>query len=179
MLTERERTRRLGLWGERKAFALLQRAGFLHIRDMNEEIFNFPFADIYAERDREKFLIGVKTRNMYQVSGPLNPSFNVRKKGFDVDAIAAKYEATLAWVAVQVIPELGTYWAHFGTVDKIQEQGERFSIPMTKPHLGRYECLAREETDETLDPRFSNGGYPSFLSIARPKDSLCPVWGNT
>lgn len=165
MLADRERTRRLGIWGERKALSLLQQAGFDHVRDMNEEIFNFPFADIYAERAGARYLIGVKTRNMYQASGPLNPSFNVRKKGFNVGEIVTRYEATLAWVAIQVIPELGTYWAHFGTVDQIQEHGERFSIPMREQFLSRYECLACREIDESLVPRLSNGGYPNFVAI--------------
>jgi hypothetical protein len=166
MMTDRERTRRLGVWGERKALSLLQGAGFSNARDMNEEIFNFPFADIYAERNGTQYLIGVKTRNKYQASGPLNPCFNVRKKGFDVNGIAAQYGATLAWVAVQAIPELSTCWAYFGTVDQIQECGERFSIPMTDAAVSRYECLASDEVDESLDPRLTNGGFPMFLRTA-------------
>jgi hypothetical protein len=133
---------------------------------MNEEIFNFPFADIYAERGGVRYLIGVKTRNKHQASGLLNPCFNVRKKGFDVGGIAAQYGATLAWVAIQAVPELSTCCAYFGTVDQIQERGERFSIPMTDAAVSRYQCLASDEVDESLDPRLTNGGFSMFRSIA-------------
>src|SRR5262249_41315100 len=106
MLTERERTNALGLWGEAKALFLLQRAGFSNVRDVNAESHNHPFGDIYAERHGLPYMVGVKTRNKYQVSGLLNPTYNVRKKGADVLGIARRYgRAQLAWVAIQVIPE--------------------------------------------------------------------------
>ena len=63
MLADRERTRILGSWGESKAVALLKGAGFENVRDINAETFNHPFGDVYAERDGERYLIGVKTRN--------------------------------------------------------------------------------------------------------------------
>jgi hypothetical protein len=72
MLTDRERTKALGNWGEAKALALLQRAGFSKVRDMNAESMNHPFGDIHAERLGVRYMIGVKTRNKYQVSGLLN-----------------------------------------------------------------------------------------------------------
>jgi hypothetical protein len=42
------------------------RAGFSHVRDVNAETHNHPFGDIYAEREGQPYLIGVKTRNMKQ-----------------------------------------------------------------------------------------------------------------
>ncbi|BCH27961.1 hypothetical protein [Mesorhizobium sp. L-8-3] len=159
MLTERERTKLLGIWGEHKALALLARAGFSTVRDVNAETFNHPFGDIYAERAGERYLIGVKTRNKYQVNGSLNPTYNVRKKGADVLAIARPYKAQLAWVTVQVIPERQVFWSYFGTIALIEDRGERFSIPMQVSAIRRYECLAYEETDTTLRLEFSNGGY--------------------
>ena len=84
--------------------------------DLNRETHNHPFGDIFAT-DGARFLIGVKTRNMYQVSGLLNPTYNVRKKGFDVWTIGNRYNAHLAWVAIQVIPERQTFNAYFGTIE--------------------------------------------------------------
>jgi hypothetical protein len=159
MLTERERRIALGLWGESKALALLMRAGFSNVRDMNAESFNHPFGDIYAERDGEPHLIGVKTRNKYQVSGLLNSTYNIRKKGADVRVIARRHNAQLAWVAIQVIPERRVLWSYFGTTALIEDCGERFSIPMSAPKTSRYECLADEETDAAIQPEWSNGGY--------------------
>jgi len=52
-------------------------------------------------------MIGVKTRNKYTARGALNPTYNIRKKGANVAAIAEQHDAQLAWVAIQVIPERG------------------------------------------------------------------------
>jgi hypothetical protein len=157
-----QRLRALGDWGERKTRVdLLKRAGFQHVRDMNAESSNHPFGDICAERDAVRYLIGVKTRNKFQVSGLLNPTYNVRKRGVDVEAIARQHDAILAWVAISVIPEEQSFTAYFGTIDEIQERGERFSIPMRPEETARYECLSRplKEFDSSIRPEWSNGGY--------------------
>jgi hypothetical protein len=129
---------------------------------MNAESFNHPFSDIYAERDGARYLIGVKTRNKYQVSGLINPTYNVRKRGADVKVIAQQHSATLAWVAIAVVPEEQRFGAYFGTLAQIEDAGERFSIPMRPEQSKRYECLSRpvEEVDESIRAEWSNGGYP-------------------
>ena len=171
MLTDNERRKALGDWGEQKALELLNRggSGFSKIRDINAESANHPFGDIYAERGKVRFVIGVKARNRYQASGPLNPTYNVRKKGYDIDAIARRYDAVLAWIAIQTIPELQTFNAYFGTINQIQEAKERFSIPMRPRETSRYERLGAEnEFAPTLSAEWSNGGYP----LARAKGLL-------
>jgi hypothetical protein len=157
-----QRKRVLGDWGEIKAVGLLKRAGFRNVRDMNAESFNHPFGDIYAEREGARYLIGVKTRNKYQVSGLINPTYNVRKRGADVKAIAQQYNAILAWVAIAVVPEEQRFSAYFGTIAQIEDAGERFSIPMRPEQTKRYECLSSpvEELDELIRAEWSNGGYP-------------------
>jgi hypothetical protein len=157
-----QRKRALGDWGERKAADLLKRAGFLEVRDMNAESANHPFGDIFAERDSVRYLIGVKTRNRYQVSGLINPTYNVRKRGADVRAIARRHGATPAWVAIAVIPEERIFSAFFGTIAQIDDTGERFSIPMKPDKTVGYECLSRprEEFDSSIRIEWSNGGYP-------------------
>jgi hypothetical protein len=62
MLTDRQRTRALGRWGELKALKMLNDAKFSNVRDMNEATANHPFGDIYAERNGKRYLLGVKTR---------------------------------------------------------------------------------------------------------------------
>jgi hypothetical protein len=163
-MTEHERREALGNWGEKKALELLKmtRSGFANVRDVNAETHNHPFGDIYAEYGSVRFIIGVKTRNMYQKSGPLNASYNVKKKGFDTQSIGMRYHADLAWVAIQVIPELQSFNAYFGTIDQIEEFKERFSIPM-KPEeirLLKYKRLGTaDEFDPSIRPEWSNGGY--------------------
>ncbi len=170
-MRDSERRKALGDWGESKAYELLTRAvsGFSNVRDINAETANHPFGDLYAERGKNRFVIGVKARNRYQASGPLNATYNVRKKGFDIDAIGKRYNAILAWIAIQTIPELQTFNAYFGTIEEIQEAKERFSIPM-KPHETiRYERLgAEDEFATTLSKDWSNGGY----SLAKAKRLL-------
>jgi hypothetical protein len=106
-------------------------------------------------------LIGIKTRNKYQVSGLLNPTYNVRKRGVDVGAIARRHQAILAWVAIPVVPEEQKFSAYFGTIAQIEDRGERFSIPMKPEQTGRYECISRplEEFDQSIRPEWSNGGH--------------------
>jgi hypothetical protein len=159
MLTDHERTRALGRWGELKAVKMLRDAKFCNVRDMNEATANHPFGDIYAERNGKRYLLGVKTRNKYQVSGLLNPSYNIKKRGSDVSKLAELHRAHLAWVAIQVIPERQIIWAYFGTIEEIEEQGERFSIPMREYDTCKYECLAKEKLDESLRVEWTNGGY--------------------
>jgi hypothetical protein len=147
VLTETERRKALGDWGEEKALELLKRAGsgFKNPRDVNKETHNHPFGDIYAERGRGPLLLGVKTRNMYQVSGKLNCDYNIRKKRADVLSIAHQYNADLGWIAIQVIPERQTFNAYFGTIAQIEESKERFSIPMRPHETTRYVRLGQGE----------------------------------
>lgn len=157
-----QRLRALGDWGEKKAVGLLRRAGFRNVRDLNAESSNHPFGDIFAQRNSTRYLIGVKTRNKYQVNGLINPTYNVRKRGVDVGAIARQHNAILAWVAIPVVPEEQSFSAYFGTKDQIEDAGERFSIPMKPEQTRGYECLSRppEEFDSSIRPEWSNGGYP-------------------
>lgn len=157
-----QRLRALGDWGEQKAAELLERAGFIDIRELNSDFRNHPFGDVCATRGGKRYLIGVKTRNKYQVSGLLNPTYNVRKRGADVEKIARLNRAELAWVAISVIPEAQKFSAYFGTLFQIQEDGERFSIPMQPVRTSQYERLSRtpEEFDSLIREEWSNGGYP-------------------
>jgi hypothetical protein len=160
-MKESERRKALGDWGEKKAIDLLKRAGFSNVKDMNAETHNHPFGDIYAERGGMRYLVGVKTRNKYQESGPLNATYNVKKRGVDVQSLGRRYNADLAWVAIAVIPEEQTFSAYFGTIAQIEESTERFSIQMKPEHTRRYELLGREdESDPSISPEWSNGGYP-------------------
>jgi hypothetical protein len=159
-----ERLRALGNWGEKKAIDLLKRAGFSAVTELNADFSNHPFGDICAERNGARYLIGVKTRNKYQASGLINPTYNVRKRGVDVGAIAEQRKAIPAWIAIPVIPEEQTFSAYFGTILQINEAGERFSIPMGPEQTARYERLSRpiQEFDRSIRPEWSNGGYAAY-----------------
>jgi hypothetical protein len=146
---ERLRTKALGGWGEEKASKLLKRAGFRSVSNLNSEISNHLFADIYAERGDKRYIIGVKTRNRLTATGKLNPSYNVRKKGKDLSGLAARYRAVPAWIAIQVDTEAQTCSAYFGLLAQLSVKSERYSIPMTPQSTAHYECLAHDECDQT------------------------------
>jgi hypothetical protein len=161
-MRESERRKALGDWGEAKALELMNRlgSGFSKAWDVNAETHNHPFGDIYAEHGQSRVLIGVKTRCMFQKHGPLNETYNVKKKSHDVLAIARRYNAELAWIAIQVIPELQTFNAYYGTIAQIEEQKERFSICMKPEYTPQYLRLGQSnETDPSILPEWSNGGY--------------------
>jgi hypothetical protein len=120
------------------------------------------------ERNGIRYLVGVKTRNKYTARGTLNPTYNIRKKGANVTAIAERRKAHLAWVAIQVAPERRVFWAYFGTIAQIEDRGERFSIPMRAFITPKYERLADQEADATIPAEWSNGGFG--LSRDRPID---------
>lgn len=153
-LTEHERKDALGRWGEIKAITLLRRANFTNVRDLNEPTPHHPFGDVLAERDGNRYLIGVKTRNKFKVHGLLNTEYNMRKKGADVAALAEQYEAQPAWVTIQVVPELGIFWAYYGT-----DLTKRLWISMRERDTEKYTCLADQEADATILVEWSNGGY--------------------
>jgi hypothetical protein len=166
-MSDRERTKALGTWGENKAIDLLKKAGFNDVRDMNAAVANHPFGDIYAERGGSRYMIGVKTRNKYQVSGILNPTYNVRKRNANVEIIAQRHNALLAWVAISVVPEKQELSAYFGTIAQIEDRGERFSIPMKPDQTCKYECLANKESDASISHEWTNGGYARSLLKVR------------
>ena len=70
-----ERTTKLGCLGERLAEERLIAAGFTSVQNLNRGI-NFPYADVLASKNGQRYLIGVKSRNEFQDNGKLNPCYN-------------------------------------------------------------------------------------------------------
>ncbi|MGV8840606.1 MAG: hypothetical protein ACWA6X_09920 [Bauldia sp.] len=162
-----ERVTRLGRLGEVLAAEALARAGFEEIDDLNLTRVNYPFADLIAKKDGNRFLIGVKTRNLMRQGGSgLNGSYNLvlisdstnkeLKKNNktqdqitsmllnEVNEMAAAMKAEAAWITVSVRPEIGDHCAFFGTVASL---GQRRSVPMTPAAISKYLCLANNRPD--------------------------------
>lgn len=158
-LTRKQRTEALGRWGELKSLVLLDGAKFTNIRDLNDPTQHHPFADVLAYKNGEPYIIGVKTRCKFKDDGRLNDCYNMVKRGSDVAAIAARYNAQPAWLTIQVIPELHTFSAFFGKLTT-----ERLSVPMrerdTEKRKRNGDCLADNEIDPAILVEWSNGGYP-------------------
>ena len=100
----------------------------------------------------------------------MNETYNIKKKGADVRVIGDRYNAELSWVAIQVVPELQTFNAYFGTIAQIEEVKERFSIRMKPEYTKIYERLGSEdEFDPSLRAEWSNGGYLRLRSRIVPR----------
>ena len=155
-----ERTTKLGRLGERLAEERLIAAGFTSVQNLNRGI-NFPYADVLASKNGQRYLIGVKSRNEFQDNGKLNPCYNAvlirndKKKVLEglgkteaqitailwegIDEIAAHLAGNTAWIAIALRPEQGTYSAYFGLVSDIRH---RRSIPMKPADRDAYVELA-------------------------------------
>jgi hypothetical protein len=47
---------------------------------VNDDHMNEKFADIVCEKENSRFVISVKSRNMYQIDGSLNTRYNLGGK---------------------------------------------------------------------------------------------------
>jgi hypothetical protein len=129
-----KRARRVGKIGERLGEMVLRKNGFANIRNVNKpkpnlpDRHNFPFADLYAEKDEKRFAISVKCRNKYEHNGTLNDRY---KLGTNCDKNALKAEAELnadaAWLAITMEKE--TLCAYFGLLSDLNNNQR--GIPMT------------------------------------------------
>ncbi|RWD65984.1 MAG: hypothetical protein EOS36_06205 [Mesorhizobium sp.] len=176
------RTSQLGILGEVLAAEALVRNGFQGVRNLNDDVHNQPFADLLAEKDGIRYLIGVKSRNEECDVGGLNASYNcvlvpgginwrVKEQGASVDDITAlalsqvhllagRFGAIAAWVTVPLRPMEGTYAAYFGL---LKDLGNRRSIPMTGAARVGSTCLADWAPDTRITRDLCNavGRRPS------------------
>ena len=134
------RAHSLGEFGESLAKPILVRAGFTNVKNLNHSKMNSPFADFYAERKSEKYVISVKIRNKYKANtGKLNARYNLGHS--NCYELAAKAEIALsaqaAFLAISLMPT--SYWAYFAPLVVLNKS---LGISMTNSWLARYECLA-------------------------------------
>lgn len=143
ILNERtaQRAHQLGVLGESLAEKILRAAGFAKIKNLNQLNPNFPFGDVYAERNNLKFVISVKIRNRYEANtGRPNSRYNLGRRCNELAAKAqAELSATPAVLAISLLADV--YSAYFAPLAILEG---RHGIPMTSPWLRQYECLAKD-----------------------------------
>ena len=170
------RVTKLGNLGEALAVECLAQQRFRNIENLNVKWPNYPFADLIAERDDVRYLIGVKARNeMRQGDVGLNESYNLilipnsknaelKRQGkssneittillSEVRALAGKHGAIPAWITIPIRVRQGEYSAYFGLVSDL---GNRRSVPMTFEARRRYEVLAENVRDPRITPDLLN-----------------------
>ncbi len=133
------RAKKLGEIGEALAEQILQNAGFTKIQNLNRIRKNFPFGDLYAERNSQKYVISVKSRNRFEArTCKLNSRYKLGKHCYKHAANAqAEFSAVPAFLAIPLFSKF--YSAYFAPLSVLR--GSR-GIGMTPKELLRYECFA-------------------------------------
>jgi hypothetical protein len=135
------RRKSLGTLGELFAIKALVDNNFSNIRNLNDYKRNYPFADIYAERGDEKYIISVKARNRYERSGKLNSRYKLGKDCYIHAKNAEKeFKAKPAWMAISIFDDI--YSVYFGTLELLSGNT---GILMSDKHLKRYKCLVNDK----------------------------------
>lgn len=115
---------------------------FERVVNLNDRKMNYPFADLYAEKEGRKFIISIKARNKFQKNHTLNAYYNLGSRAYENAAKAeAEFEAEAHWMAVQF--DTQSYSVYFGS---LAELNHRHAIPMRECELGRIgTCLVRDK----------------------------------
>jgi len=122
------RKKSLGELGELFAIKVLIDNGFEKVKNLNDKKMNFPYADLYAEKDDIKYVISIKARNKYQRNGKVNSSYNLGKNAYNkAEEAANEYGAKAYWMAVQF--DEASYSVYFGSIEELN--GRNF-IPVNQ-----------------------------------------------
>ena len=117
---EASRKKSLGELGELFGIKALVDNSFDTIVNLNDKKMNYPFADLYAEKNGKKYIISIKARNKYQKNHSLNSRYNLGTNAYKNAAAAEKeYDAEAYWMAVQF--DVLTVSIYFGSLAELNE----------------------------------------------------------
>lgn len=129
---EASRKKSLGELGELFALKTLVDNEYDKIRNLNDINMNSEFADIYCEKNGERYVISVKARNKYQKNGKLNSQYNLGEKAYEkASRISKKYKAEPLWMAIQF--EDNCYSVYMGSLQSLNGAN---AIPVNKCEKG-------------------------------------------
>ena len=148
-----DRCRSLGEVGETLlAPDLLSKAGFEKIENLNEKYGpNYPFADIYAERDGKRYVLSVKTRNKYTNHGKINDRYKLDNPDKSKE-VSARFAAIPAFLTISIEADMNTYSGYFGEISMLRKDT---GVPMRNPDED-YECLGKNVKSEFDLSKFTN-----------------------
>jgi len=138
---EAARKKSLGELGELFALKALVDKGY-KVSNVNDIRMNFTFADLLAEKDGNKYIVSVKSRNMFQKNNMLNAYYNLGNDVYEKAALVQKeFDAEPYWLAVQF--DINTYSVYFGSLSGLDGKKQ---IPLNKCMKGKIgECLVFEK----------------------------------
>lgn len=136
------RKKSLGELGELFAIKALVDNLFERIVNLNDQKMNYPFADLYAEKEGKKYVISIKARNKYRKNNKLNAFYNIGTKAYEkAEAAEIEYGAEAYWMAIQ-FDDL-TYSVYFDSLKKLNHHN---SIPIRKCQEGIVgECFVKDK----------------------------------
>ncbi len=109
------RKKSLGELGELFGIKALVDSSFEKVVNLNDRKMNYPYADLYAEKDGKKFIISIKARNKYQKNHTLNSYYNLGSNAYEkAKSAEAEYEAEAHLMAIQF--DAKTYSVYFGSL---------------------------------------------------------------
>ena len=139
---EAKRKKSLGELGELFGIKALVDHSFEKIKNLNDIKMNYPFADLYAEKGDEKYVISIKARNKYQKNGTLNSRYKLGSNAYRLAADEEKKRHAKAhWMAVQFDEE--TFSIYFGSLAELNQSN---GIPIRKCENGTVgKCLVEDK----------------------------------
>ena len=138
---EASRKKSLGELGELFAIKALVDNHYEKIINLNDKKMNFPFADLYAEKEGKSFIVSVKARNKYQKNHKLNAYYNLGSAAYKKAAIAEKeYCAEPHWMAIQF--DQFTYSIYWGSLKELNGKNTIPLLQCAKGTIGI--CLAKD-----------------------------------
>ena len=158
-IKEASRKKSLGELGELFAIKTLVDNCFDKIRNLNDIHMNETFADILCEKDNRKYIISVKTRNMYQLNGKLNTRYNIGSNAYEkAKASEIKYGGKAYWMAIQF--DLQHYSVYFGPLESLN--GSK-AIPIDKCAAGEVGIILVNKKRHYFDFDFYKNTKPSAI----------------
>jgi len=139
---EASRKKSLGELGELFAIKALVDNSFEKVVNLNDKKMNYPFADLYAEKDGINYVVTIKARNKFQKNHQLNTRYNLGSGAYEnARAAEIKYGAIAHWMAIQF--DTRTYSIYFGS---LAELCQRKAIPVNECENGGCGiCLVKDK----------------------------------
>lgn len=102
--------------------------GYQNIKNLNDHKRNFPFADLFAEKDNKSHIISIKARNKYEKNGKENLSYKLGKNAYEhAEKACEKFKAGAYWMAIPF--DQKTFSIYFGSLTDL---GGKKAIPIQK-----------------------------------------------
>jgi len=144
---EAKRKKSLGELGELFAIKSLVDRCYDRVRNLNDSTPNEKYADILCEKNGEKIVISVKSRNKYQKNGKLNSSYKLGNNCYlKAQEVEEKYNAKAYWMAIQF--DSNSYSIYFGSLESLEN---RNAIPVGKCEKGEIGKIWESDTKHYFD----------------------------